>query len=101
VSFHNQSNDPLDLLVEGKPRRVDLHRVGGRAERGYGSLGILTVAAHQPVGLGTQVGLFGPFYALFRQAAPGTLARIGDQEDLQLGIRKDNRSYVAAISDQV
>src|SRR5947209_19261241 len=91
---------PVDDFIEAQRRAVEVDRIGGRRHRRDVAGGIAGVALlllserflerdRRPASL-----------QLF-QTAPGPLAGLGMQEELALGIRKDDRSLIAPLADDV
>src|SRR3712207_942752 len=94
-AFARQRRDALDDLVDGEVARVDLDGVVGGLQRRVLALHVLLVAQQLVLQRDLVVG------AQLVGAAAGALLGAGGQEDLQLGVGRDDRADVAALGDPV
>ena len=87
-----EPDDPVDDLVEGVRRRVDLDGAVGAHQRRGRAAGVDPVAAEQGLLGGRDVAA-----TLLGGAALGAGRRVGDQEDLDLRVGRHHRADVAAL----
>src|SRR5215207_9005762 len=93
----SQGDDTLHLLFLGQVSGVEQHRVGGL--NGLG--GVARVSLNELIGLLGDLIVQWPAAKPLGQPAPRALPRIGDEKDLQGGVREDGRPYVSPVDDDV